>query len=352
MVLSTSGLTGFRWALIGPGNIAGRFAEALAGLAGMQLHSVHGRDPDRAAAFARRWSVPDRPPIIVETELHAMLADPHTDAVYIATPHSSHGGLVRRCLEAGKPVLCEKPLVFGFAEAQALITLSRCKRVFLMEGLWTRLLPVYAGVRRWLDAGEIGAVRSIQSSFGFSVPYDARSRLFDPVLGGGTLLDIGVYNLAMTRWVLEPAPGECPDPSDVQVTGVFAPSGVDQRVAATLVFDGGVVSQFVCAFDTVADNSLHIHGERGAITVLRPFWEATDAVLSRPGQVDQTLHAPWRVNGFEEQIEEVARCVRQGRIESERVPHHETLALRRWTDILLGRLGVHYPNQADTGKAV
>jgi predicted dehydrogenase len=339
----TTASTDFAWALIGPGRIAHRFAEALAGLPGTHLRSVHGRDPAKVAAFAAQWARAERPAVRVETDLQALLHDPQVDAVYIATPHASHAGLVRQCLQAGKPVLCEKPLVPTLAQAQELVALAQTRQVFLMEALWTRLLPVYAGVRRWLDSGAIGPVRAIQSSFCFAAPYDPASRLFDPALAGGALLDIGIYNLALTRWVLETAPGLCPEPTDVQVSGVLARSGVDQRVAAMFSFPGGVVSQFVCAFDTTADNTLRIMGEQGSITVPGGFWGASEAVLAVAGQAPQTLHAPLRINGFEEEIEEAMRGVRAGAIESTRIPHAETLALMRWIEGLLKRLGVCYP---------
>jgi predicted dehydrogenase len=333
----------FVWAVIGPGRIAHRFAEAVNSLPGARLHGVYGRDAANAAAFAARWSVPGQTPVTACPDLQALLADPRVDAIYVATPHASHGALVRQCLLAGKPVLCEKPLVPSLAQARELVALSQARKVFLMEGLWTRLLPVYAGVRRWLDSGAIGAVRCIQSSFCFAAPYDPHSRLFDPALAGGALLDLGIYNLALTRWVLEPTPGACPEPATWHVDGVLAPTGVDQRVAATLGFPGGVVSQFVCAFDTTADNALHIFGETGAITVPGGFWGASQAVLQPAAQPAQTLHAPLRINGFEEEIEEVMRCVREGRVESPRIPHGETLALMGWMDTLLQRLDVRYP---------
>lgn len=333
----------FAWAVIGPGRIAQRFAQAVVALPGVHLRCVHGRDAARAAEFARRWSDDARPAVRVDADVGTLLADPGVDAVYVATPHASHGGFVRRCLEAGKPVLCEKPLVPTQAQARELVALSRQRRVFLMEALWTRLLPAYAGVRRWLDDGAIGAVRALQSSFCFAVPYDAGSRLFDPALAGGTLLDIGIYNLAMTRWVLEASPGACPEPTALHCSGVLAASGVDQRVAAQLVFPGGITSQFVCAFDGCADNTLRIFGSAGSITVPGPFWEATSAVLARPGQPDEHLHAPLRINGFEEEIEELMRCVRAGRIESPRLPHAETLGLVGWMDRLRAELGVRYP---------
>jgi predicted dehydrogenase len=339
-------LAEFAWGLIGPGAIAHQWAEAVQGLPGMHLRSVHGRHSARTADFAQRWTRPGRPAPLVVGLADAMLADPLVDAIYIATPHSHHGDFVRRCLQAGKPVLCEKPLVPTQAQAAELVALSRQKGVFLMEALWTRFLPAYAQVRHWLQAGAIGAVQGIQSTFCFSVPFDAHSRLFDPALAGGTLLDIGIYNLAMTRWVLEIMHGACPQPLSLQASGVLAATGVDQRVAASLCFPGGVVSQFVCAFDSVADNSLRVLGSQGCISVPAPFWGATEAQLQRPDEDLVRVAAPHAINGFEGEIAETVRCVRAGLFESPQMPHSETLALLGWTDELRRQLGVRYPFEA------
>jgi predicted dehydrogenase len=336
-------LAEFGWGLIGPGAIAHQWAEVVQTLPGMHLRSVHARDAGRAADFVQRWARPERPAPQAVAELDTLLADPLIDAVYIATPHSHHGAFVRRCLQAGKAVLCEKPLVPTRAEAAELVALSQQRGFFLMEALWTRFLPVYAQVRQWLQAGAIGTVQGVQSTFCFPVPFDPHSRLFDPGLAGGTLLDIGIYNLAATRWVLESVHGVCPEPLSLQASGVLAPSGVDQRVAATLCFAGGVVSQFICAFDAVADNGLRILGSQGCITVPAPFWGATEAQLQRPGQDVVRCLAPHAINGFEGEIEETVRCVRAGLCESPQVPHAETLALLGWIDTLRRQLGVRYP---------
>lgn len=333
----------FAWAVIGPGRIAHRFADAVYRLPGTHLRSVFGRDATRAAEFAGHWSRDGKPRPRVEPELATLLSDAAIDAVYIATPHAMHGEFIRRCLLAGKPVLCEKPLVPTLAVAQEIVALASDRRVFLMEALWTRFLPIYAQVGDWLRSGAIGRVNAIQSSFCFRVPYDQDSRLFSAALAGGALLDIGIYNVAMTRWVLEAALGACPAPSSLRAEGVIAPTGVDQRVAATIMFPGGVVSQFVCAFDGQADNALRIFGDAGCISVPQQFWEATEAVLSRPGEQPQAVHAPLRINGFEGEIEETIRCVRAGLLESPRMPHAETLAIVGCLDDLRRQLGVRYP---------
>jgi len=333
----------FAWAIVGPGRIAHRFADAVHQLPSMHLRSVLGRDAARVGAFVTHWSRPGKPSPRAVADLDALLGDASIDAVYIATPHASHATFIRDCLLAGKPVLCEKPMVPNHTAALELVALSRQRRVFLMEALWTRFLPIYAQLRSWLRSGAIGQVQAIQSSFCFAVPFDPASRLFDPALAGGSLLDIGVYNVAVTRWVLECALGACPEPVAMHVDGIRAPTGVDQRAAATLVFPGGVVSQFVCALDATADNALRIFGDEGFICLPHNFWETTSAVLSRRGQPPETMQAPFRINGFEEEVEEAVRCVRAGHTESTRMPQAETLAIIRWLDQLRRQLGVVYP---------
>ena len=212
-----------------------------------------------------------------------------------------------------------------------------------MEALWTRFLPAYELAGAWLRQGLIGPVRAIQSSFCFNAPYDPQSRMFAPELAGGALLDIGIYNLGVTRWVLEMALGQCPQPLSLRADAVLAPTGVDQRLSATLLFPGGVTSQFICAFDTTSDNALCIMGERGSIRFPRYFSQATHAVLELQGQPAQVVDAPFHINGFEGEVQEAMRCARAGLVESPRMPHAESLALLAWMDELRRQVGVRYP---------
>jgi predicted dehydrogenase len=347
-------MTPFRWAVLGPGRIAHTFAKALQGLPDAQLAAVWARRPAQAFEFAQAWAQDGEAPQVFN-DLPSLLASPLVDAVYIATPHAQHGDLVRAALLANKPVLCEKPLVPNLDQGLALTTLAQERGVFLMEALWTRLLPLYDAVGQWLKDQRIGALRGVQSSFCFAAPFDAHSRLFDPALAGGALLDIGVYNLSMTRWVLQQAWGHCPEPVALHVQGRLAPTGVDQSVSASLVFESAwigpssteltfqITAQVFCAFDAQADNMLRVQGERGHIEIGPNFWQATRAVLHRHGSPPEALDAPWRINGFEGQIEEAMRCICAGEVQSTVMPHAESLATLAWMDRLRAQLGVRYP---------
>lgn len=333
----------FSWAIVGPGRIAQRFAQAVQALPQTQLVRVVGRDPQRAQGFANTWHQAGQRPIVANDDLVALLADPQVDAVYIATPHSEHAHALAQCLAAGKPVLCEKPLVPNLALAQPLAALARSQRVFWMEAMWTRFLPAYTQVHAWLVGGAIGRVRSIASNFCMPAPFHPHSRMFAPALAGGALLDIGIYNLSMTRWVLQTVLGHCPTLQDLHLHGVLAPTGVDQRISAHMVFGGGVTAQWTCGFDAYAINSLEIVGEAGSILVPQEFWQAQSVSLQRPGAAPITVHTPFVVNGFEGEIEEAMRCIRAGLIESPYMPHQETLDTLAWMDQIRARLGVRYP---------
>ena len=328
----------FNWAIIGPGHIANRFAEA----AGTGIHAVYGRNQGNARAFADRHQQAGAPAIIVAPDVASMLRDEAIDAVYIATPHSGHAQAARACLAAGKPVLCEKPLTPTLQASRELVAMARQHNTFLMEALWSRFLPLYASVGTWLAEGAIGTVHSIQSSFCFPAPCTpdtAGTRLYNPALAGGALLDIGIYNVALSRWVLERALGACPAPTAINAHGVLAPTGVDQSVHATLAFPGGQVAQVACSFDAVSDNSLRILGSQGCIVVPKDFWQATTATLQRHGAEPEHIERPFATNGFEYEIAEVMRCVRGGLKESPGMPHAETLAIADCLEQLQHKVG-------------
>lgn len=325
-----------RWAVIGPGAIAQRFAQALAGIPGQRLAAVVGRDAARAGAFAARWSAAATP-----ARVHASvgsLGNGEVDAVYVATPHPAHGAAVRTALDAGLHVLCEKPLVISPDEAAELCALARTRGRLLMEAFWSRLLPVMPVVRGWIADGRIGRVQGLQASFCFALPFDPAARHFDPALGGGVLLDIGVYPLGLARDLLA-AQGERGEPA-LHVVGRIGASGVEERVAMTLAWPGGAVGQFVCAFDGRAPNDLVVMGEAGFITMHGPFWQCTRASLSRHGEPVESVERPFRINGFEYEIEEAIRCIALGHVESPAVPHADTVAVLRQVDAMRRTLGV------------
>ena len=305
----------------------------------------------RAQAFADKWSTAAEPQqqgnaIRATTSINDVLTE-DIDAVYIATPHAFHADVIRACLMAQKPVLCEKSMVTDAATARELSALARAQNTFLMEAVWTRFLPTYETISEWLRAGEIGTLRAMQSSFCFHAPWDPTSRVYDPAQAGGALLDIGIYNFTITRWVLAALYGACPPAAEIHARAALGATGVDHSLAATLHFADGVAgdvhSQFYCSVESAGENAFHIYGEHGCISIDPCFWAATKATLARTGKAPLTIEKPWRINGFEGEIEETMRCVRAREVESSVMPLQETCDTLEWMDRIRAQIGVHYP---------
>jgi len=178
----------YNWGIIGMGRIAHKFAQDLQLLPNARLWAVASQDTTRAAAFAGQYKAPHH-----YGSYEAILSCPELDVVYIATPHVTHCSNTLMCLEAGIPVLCEKPLAMNAAEAESMVQTARQRQVFLMEAMWTRFLPATLQMLKWIEEGRIGEVISVKADFGFRAPFDPQSRIYNKALGGGALLDIGIY---------------------------------------------------------------------------------------------------------------------------------------------------------------
>jgi predicted dehydrogenase len=320
----------FRWGIIGPGKIAHRFAQALEVVEDGVLHAVASRSAERACAFAAEYGAE-----WVYGSYSELAADKEVDAIYIATPHRFHHQNALECLSSGKPVLCEKPLTVNAAEAGDLIRTARLNGLFLMEALWTRCLPLYDQVQEWLEEGRIGDLKLCTSTFCFRPPSDPQHRTWNHELAGGALLDIGIYNIAVSQWAYGA------NPLSFDAHGWISETSVDGLTAATLVYENDRLSQFTCSFLLDGLNDFTIYGTEGRIRIHPGFWQATEATLVT-GEKERTVARPFRRNGFEYEIEEAMRCIREGRIESERMTHAHTLANMQLMDGIRARIGLQY----------
>jgi len=320
----------FRWGILGPGRIAHRFAQALEAVEGARLVAVASRSSERGRDFAQRYGAPS-----AYDSNEALAADPDVDAIYIATPHRFHHAQARRCLEAGKPVLCEKPFTVNATQAADLIRLAQARGLFLMEALWSRYLPVYRQVREWLDAREIGEIRLVSSTFCFRPERDPFDRKFSHELAGGALLDLGVYNVSTSQWAIRN------DPSAIVALAQMGDTGVDELTTVALAYPGDVVSQFTCSFLLNAANTFTIYGTDGFVRIDADFWSSTRARLSVHGK-ESVATLPFRRNGFEYEIEEAMSCIRRGKAESEDMPLASTLANMKTMDQIREQIGLRY----------
>ena len=321
----------FNWGLLGPGLIAQQFADDLKVVEGAALYAVGSSSLERARSFAEKNGGEK-----VYDSYDALVNDSQVDAVYIATPHRFHFENAMLCLEAGKPVLCEKPLTVNAAEAKILFETARKNKVFLMEALWTRYLPIFGQIRAWLNDGLIGDLHLISSTFGFSIPKGKDQRWLNPELAGGTLLDMGVYPIATSQWIM----GQMP--VSFGAKAVVGETGVDELISVVLQYPNQVISQFSTNFLSNNVNDLYIYGTKGYIRIHANYWGASKATLSVDGR-DLSVSMPLKAGGFEYQTEEAMRCVRAGLLESPGMTQAQTLANMELMDQIRAEIGVRYP---------
>jgi predicted dehydrogenase len=325
----------YKWGIIGPGKIANKFAIALTMAGDAQLRAVASRDVSRARVFAEKFNAPK-----YYDSYEALAEDPDIDAVYVATPHAFHCDQAILCLSHGKPVLCEKPMALSARQAEKMVEAARKHNVFLMEAMWTRFLPHTEKILALIREGRLGAIRYVRADFGFPGPFHPDNRLYNLALGGGALLDIGIYPLFLCLLLL----GE---PEKILATGRLAPTGADESCHALLQYKDGVTavisSTFVCQTSITAE----IAGTDNLLQIPGPWYKNDRFTLRRPGPEGEQEHfqlAPM-VNGFEYQIREVMQCVGKGLIESPSMSHDFTLLLSRTMDEIRRQLGVHYPGE-------
>ncbi|WP_417580870.1 aldo/keto reductase [Pelagibacterium sp.] len=259
-----------RWGILGPGSIARAFAGGLVHAQSGQLVALGARNPDKPD-YAEHF-----PGARVLDGYQALLADPEIDAVYIATPHPQHAEWAIKAAEAGKHVLCEKPMGLTAFEADAMFHAARKANTFMGEAFMYRVHPMTKKIIDMIAGGEIGEVRAIKSSFGFAMPrFDPEHRLYANDLAGGGILDVGCYPVSMARLIAGAANGKpFLDPETVSGAAHLGESGVDEWAAAVLKFPGGIIAEVSCSVSLVQDNVLRILGTEGRIEV-RDFWFAT-----------------------------------------------------------------------------
>jgi predicted dehydrogenase len=323
-----------RWGIIGSGNIARQFARGLAVLPDAALVAVGSRSQGAADAFGELFGVPRR-----HASYDALANDPDVDAVYIATPHVLHKENSLLCLRAGKAVLCEKPFTINAREAEDLIAYARGAGLLLMEAMWTRFLPIIVRLRQLLAEGAIGEVRMLSADFGFRAKADPASRLFNPALGGGALLDVGIYPVSLASMVFG---------APARVTGMahLGETGVDEQAAIILGYDGGRLAQLSTAIRTSTPHEALLMGTEGQIKIETPWWMPTRMTVHQAGKAPELIELPFTGNGYNYEAAEVMRCLREGQRESPIMPLDETLTIMQTLDTIRGQWGLRYPGES------
>jgi predicted dehydrogenase len=322
-----------RWGILGTGMIARAFAMGLAELRDAELTAVGSRSPERAQEFGGAFGVPHR-----HIGYEAVAADPDVDVVYVATPHSMHREDCLLCLQAGKPVLCEKPFTLNAVEAAEVMRAARERGLFLMEAMWTRFLPAIVRFRSLLAEGVLGEPQMLAADFGLREAPHPRRRLIDPALGGGALLDLGVYTVSLASMIF----GE---PARIASLAELGPTGVDEQAGILLGYGRGRLAILFTAIMTRTPTEATLMGTQGFLRIHAPMFKATRLTLARTGRGERVITERMRGNGLNYEAAEVMRCLRSGALESPAMPLDETLSIMRTMDAIRDQWGLRYPGE-------
>ena len=323
-----------RWGILGPGGIAGAFAWAVGESTASQVVAVGSRSADRAATFAQRYGVPS-----AHGSYEALVADPNVQAVYVATPHSEHAEHALLAIAAGKHVLIEKALTRTAGEAQQVFDAAAAQGVFAMEAMWTRFLPHIAELREVLARGEIGEIVGVFADHGQDMRHLPPShRLHNPELAGGALLDLGVYPVSFAMDLLG-------TPDRIAAFGSLTETGVDGQVAIALGFGERAQASLHTTLWARTPTTATVFGTAGRIEVARHFYRPTTFDVVDPDDHRRTYGGQPVAGGLQYEAAEVARCVAEGRQQSERMSWDGSLAVMRTLDELRRQVGVTYPGE-------
>jgi predicted dehydrogenase len=322
-----------RWGILGTGRIALKFAQALARLPDAEVAAVGSRAAEGAARFAGRFGIA-RP----HASYAALVADPDVDVIYVATPHAFHAEHALLCLEAGKPVLCEKPFTLNAHETERVIAAARAKRLFLMEAMWTRYVPAIVRLRELLAAGAIGEPQLLIAGGAFIPEFNPEFYLFNRALGGGVLLDAGVYLVSLASMVFG-------QPDRILGHGVVNDTGIDEHDAIILGHPGGAIASLYVSLRARRPPDALLLGADGRIEVHAPIVCPRRLTLQRTGAEPEVIEPDFEGDGYHYQAIEVMRCLRAGALESPVMPLAETLSVMRTLDAVRAQLGLRYPTE-------
>lgn len=322
-----------RWAILGTGTIATKFAEDLQSLDGATIAAVGSRSRAAAEKFGARFNIPHR-----YSDYASMAQDAEVDCVYVATPHPFHHENTLLCLNAGKAVLCEKPFSINAREAMEMIGVAQSKKVLLMEAMWTRFFPAMKEFRELLRTNVIGDLQILTADFGFKAEFQPQGRLFNLGLGGGALLDVGVYPISLASMIFGP-------PTKVCAVAALGQTGVDEQTAVTLRYDSGALAilNTTIRADTFCEATLV--GTRGRIRIHSHFWKPSKMTITVEGEKERCIDLPYQGHGYHFEAAEFMNCLRDGKLESPVMSQTETISIMRTLDEVRWQIGVRYPSE-------
>ncbi len=322
------------WGILATGKIAHTFAKAVNYVDGAKLYACASRTVEKAEDFGRQYGAEK-----AYGSYEELARDENIDVVYIASPMSCHYENAKLCLENGRNVLCEKSVTLNGEQLSELLELAKEKNLFFMEAMWTKCLPAFLKAKQWIAEGRIGEIRAIRADFSNAVDFDPEDRLFRPELGGGALLDLGVYPISMITAFLGF------EPEEIHSAVNIGKLGVDMNESVIMQYKNAYAS-FVAGFDIDNDNRCVIVGTEGRIA-FNPWAFCTDTVrlYDRCNRLSEESITPHLCNGYEYEIMEVMKCLSEGRKESTLVPQSDTVSVMRIMDSLRKEWNFRYPTE-------
>ena len=321
------------WGIIGPGSIAHDFARDLQLMRTPQrISAVLGNHTDSTDRFAREFNVQGS-----YIDMDSFLKHEPIDAVYIATPHPQHFEQALACLGSKIPVLCEKPMTINAAQAEKLIIASQQHNTFLMEGMWIRFLPSIQLALSLIKQGRIGNLISVKASICYKAPYEPASRYFDPALGGGSLLDLGIYPVFLACLLLG-------KPDTIKAIGTLSGEGVDED--CSMLFQYSRTGQHAVLESSLliqTDLPAEITGEKGTIRILDPWFEKSKGLELNVYDEGKIVYpCQWEGHGLHYEVQEVLQCLEENRVQSELLPHAFSLDMIQVMDEIRNQINVTY----------
>lgn len=310
-----------KWGIIGLGNIANKFAQTITAMESVELSAVAARSKNKSEEFGKIYGVAAEK---CYGNYDEIVKDSNVDVIYISVPHTFHKELSILCLSNGKAVLCEKPVTISEDEIREVIEVAKREKLFFMEAMKTRFLPINQLVKQYINEGKIGDVRLLQADFGFNLPFDPNNRLYNKDLGGGALLDVGIYNISYSTFIF----GN--NPTSIKSNMYVGQSGVDESVSIDLAYENGRHAQLFGAINLTTRREANIIGTKGRICV--PRFSNADTVYIVIGDNEEKINIPFEVNGFEYQIKEVVKCLNEGRLQSDIMSWDDSIEAMRILD--------------------
>ncbi|MGG7143119.1 Gfo/Idh/MocA family protein [Clostridium nigeriense] len=319
-----------KWGIIAPGTIANAFAKEVKNTKDGILTAVYGRNNDKTKEFAKKHNIEN-----YYSDIDEFFKDENIDAVYIATPHNYHMQYAKKCIEAKKHILCEKPFSYNYKTSEEVLNLARKSNIFIMEALWTLFLPAVNQAKKWIEEDKIGKVKLVTANFGFNSNEDINSRLYNPCLAGGALLDVGIYPILFSDFMIGSFPKK------IKADAEFTNTKVDESDIINLKYENGVLASLTCSISADTDNTAIIYGEKGKI-VIPKFWSAKESYLYFEDRKEEFIDS-YKEAGYKYEIEEANRCIKNKALESTIASHNITLELAKIMDEIRNQIGLIYP---------